>query len=100
MQGQRESLIIEDDYENEFVYLQKPTPSLFGLSGGQNVVYIGSFSRLLLPSIRISFMVLPPSLLDAYRKKLIFTIRQPLKQSRSLCANLSETDILLPRPES
>ena len=34
--SQRESLIIEDDYENEFVYLQKPTPSLFGLSGGQN----------------------------------------------------------------
>ena len=70
--SQRESLIIEDDYENEFVYLQKPTPSLFGLSGGQDVVYIGSFSRLLLPSIRISFMVLPPALLDAYRKKAAF----------------------------
>ena len=50
-------LIIEDDFENEFVYFQKPTPSLFGLAGGENVVYIGSFSRLLLPSIRVSFMV-------------------------------------------
>ena len=48
-------LIIEDDFENEFVYFQKPTPSLFGLAGGENVVYIGSFSRLLLPSIRVSF---------------------------------------------
>lgn len=63
------SLIIEDDFENEFVYLQKPTPSLFSLAGGQNVVYIGSFSRLLLPSIRISFMVLPPALLQAYQEK-------------------------------
>ena len=54
-------LIIEDDFENEFVYFQKPTPSLFGLAGGENVVYIGSFSRLLLPSIRVSFMVLPVS---------------------------------------
>lgn len=36
-------LIIEDDFENEFVYFQKPTPSLFGLAGGENVVYIGSF---------------------------------------------------------
>ena len=62
-------LIIEDDFENEFVYLQKPTPSLFGLAGGENVVYIGSFSRLLLPSIRISFMVLPPELSALYRKK-------------------------------
>lgn len=63
------SLVIEDDFENEFVYLQKPTPSLFGLAGGQNVVYLGTFSRLLLPSIRISFMVLPPELSSLYRKK-------------------------------
>ncbi len=67
--GSRGSLIIEDDYENEFVYLQKPTPSLYGLSKDQNVVYIGSFSRLLLPSIRISFMILPEWLLEEYRKK-------------------------------
>ena len=62
-------LIIEDDFENEFVYLQKPTPSLFGLAGGENEIYIGSFSRLLLPSIRVSFMVLPPSLRELYIKK-------------------------------
>jgi GntR family transcriptional regulator/MocR family aminotransferase len=65
-------LVIEDDFENEFVYFQKPTPSLFGLSGGEGVVYIGSFSRLLLPSIRISFMILPAPLLAAYQKKADF----------------------------
>ena len=65
----RDSLIIEDDFENEFVYLQKPTPSLFSLAGGQGVVYIGSFSKLLLPSIRISFMVLPPELSKMYKEK-------------------------------
>lgn len=65
----RGSLIIEDDFENEFVYLQKPTPSLFSLAGGNGVVYLGTFSRLLLPSIRISFMVLPPELSALYRQK-------------------------------
>lgn len=65
--AKRGSLILEDDFENEFVYLQKPTPSLQSLAGGQGVVYIGSFSRLLLPSIRISFMVLPSDLADRYR---------------------------------
>ncbi len=60
------NLIIEDDYENEFVYFQRPTPSLFNLAGGHGVVYIGSFSRLLLPSIRLSFMVLPPDLSKKY----------------------------------
>ena len=68
---ERHHLVIEDDFENEFVYFQKPTPSLFGLSGGQGVVYIGSFSRLLLPSIRISFMILPPELLNAYKKMFL-----------------------------
>lgn len=62
----RDSLIIEDDFENEFVYYQKPTPSIFNLAGGHGVVYIGSFSRLLLPSIRLSFMVLPPELKEPY----------------------------------
>ena len=64
--AEKGSLIIEDDYENEFVYFQRPTPSLFNLAGGHGVVYIGSFSRLLLPSIRLSFMVLPPSLSRKY----------------------------------
>ena len=62
----KRSLVIEDDFENEFVYFQRPTPSLFNLAGGHGVVYIGSFSRLLLPSIRLSFMVLPPDLSKKY----------------------------------
>ncbi len=66
--GEKGSLIIEDDYENEFVYLQKPAPSLYGLTRQQNVIYVGSFSRLLLPSIRISYMILPFPILESYRK--------------------------------
>ena len=67
--AEHHSLVIEDDLENEFVYLQKPTPSLFSLAGGKDIIYIGSFSRLLLPSIRISFMILPPVLKAYYQKR-------------------------------
>ncbi len=63
------TLIIEDDYDSEFGYFNRPTPSLQGLDGGENVVYLGSFSKLLVPSIRISFMILPEKLKTAYRKK-------------------------------
>lgn len=91
--AEHKSLIIEDDFENEFVYLQKPTPSLFSLSGGHDVVYIGSFSRLLLPSIRVSFMILPPGLSEAYRKNPNIIIRLLPKQNRSPCASLSGTVI-------
>lgn len=60
-------LIIEDDYQNEFVFSKQGCPSIYALAGGENVVYLGSFSRLLLPSIRISFMILPREILPAYQ---------------------------------
>lgn len=62
-------LIIEDDYNSEFRYFNRPIPALQSLSGGRGVVYLGTFSKLLLPSIRISYMVLPPHLLKAYRER-------------------------------
>ncbi len=62
-------LIIEDDYNSEFKYFQKPTPSVQGLAGGKGVVYIGTFSKMLLPSIRMSYMVLPLELLPAYERR-------------------------------
>ena len=64
----QDCLIIEDDYDSEFRYYSRPVPSLQGLDGGNKVVYMGTFSRLLLPSLRISFMVLPIELMDAYSK--------------------------------
>ena len=62
-------IIIEDDYGSEFRYFNRPTPSLQGLDGGEDVVYLGTFSKLLLPSIRISFMILPDAFLDEYKQK-------------------------------
>lgn len=65
----KDCLIIEDDYDSEFRYYTRPVPSLQSLDGGQKVVYIGSFSRLLLPSLRIGFMVLPVELMEKYEEK-------------------------------
>lgn len=62
-------LIIEDDYGSEFRYFNRPTPSLQGLDGGENTVYLGTFSKLLLPSIRISFMILPQDLTKKYKQR-------------------------------
>lgn len=59
-------IIIEDDYDGEFRYKGKPIPSLQGLDDKGNVVYLGCFSKSLMPSIRISYMVLPKKLLKLY----------------------------------
>lgn len=64
-------LIVEDDYDSEFRYDAHPVPSLQGLDGGQNVVYFGTFSRLLLPSLRLSFMILPQSLMQSYEQRIM-----------------------------
>lgn len=61
------SIVIEDDYENEFLYNVKPTPSLYAL-GKDNIIYMGSFSAMLLPGIRISFMVLTKELTKKYNE--------------------------------
>lgn len=61
-------LIIEDDYQNEFVFSSKPTPSLYAMTGGDKVAFLGSFSRILLPSVRISFLILPKGYRDRYAK--------------------------------
>jgi len=61
-------IIIEDDYDSEFRYFGRPIPALKGLDDGENVVYLGSFSKVMPPSIRISYMVLPDRLLEVYQK--------------------------------
>lgn len=66
---EQDCLIIEDDYDSEFRYYQRLVPSLQSLDSEGRVVYIGTFSKLLIPSIRISFMVLPLSLATEYKKR-------------------------------
>ncbi|WDU79856.1 MULTISPECIES: PLP-dependent aminotransferase family protein [Lysinibacillus] len=55
-------LIIEDDYDSEFRYKGLPIPSLAKMDQLQRVIYFGTFSKTLLPSLRISYMILPRSL--------------------------------------
>jgi GntR family transcriptional regulator / MocR family aminotransferase len=60
-------VIIEDDYDSELRYHGKPIPSLQGLDPNGNIVYSGTFSKVLSPALRVSYLILPHSLLPAYR---------------------------------
>ncbi len=66
---QNDGTIIEDDYDSEFRYFGRPLPALKGLDTNGTVVYLGSLSKVIPPSIRISYMVLPDRLLAIYQKK-------------------------------
>lgn len=65
-------VILEDDYDSEFRFVGRPIPTLFSIDGGEQVVYLNTFSKTIAPSIRISFMVLPRRLLADFRQKLGF----------------------------
>ncbi|MDP1293769.1 aminotransferase class I/II-fold pyridoxal phosphate-dependent enzyme, partial [Klebsiella variicola] len=56
--------IVEDDYDSEFRYGSRPLPSLQGLDEGGRVLYMGTFSKVLFPSLRIGYLVVPPALAD------------------------------------
>lgn len=64
--------IIEDDFESEFSVSNKPTETLFSLSGRDNVIYLNTFSKTISPSLRIGYMVLPGHLVAEFHKKLGF----------------------------
>lgn len=64
--------IIEDDYDSEFRYQGRPIPSLYSMDQSDKVIYINTFSRTISPSIRISYMVLPPPLVERYQSELSF----------------------------
>jgi GntR family transcriptional regulator/MocR family aminotransferase len=60
------SWIIEDDYDSEFRYIAPPLPSMQSLDSGNRVIYVGSFSKLLFPSLRLGYAVLPHSLVEPF----------------------------------
>lgn len=60
--------LIEDDYDSEFRYSSRPIPAMQGLDRGGRVVYMGTFSRSIAPSIRVAYMILPPTLLEKYHQ--------------------------------
>lgn len=65
--------IIEDDYDSEYRYGSMPIASLQGLDSNSRVIYIGTFSKVLFPSLRVGYIVIPPDLVDRF-----ITIRQAM----------------------
>jgi len=69
---QEERYIIEDDYDSEFRFSGKPVQTLQSIDTNQKVIYVNTFTKSIAPSIRISYMVLPPKLMERYISKMNF----------------------------
>lgn len=85
--NEKERWIIEDDYDGEYRLAGRPLPSLKSLDTAERVIYMGTFSKVLVPAIRLAYIVVPPSLLQAVRaKQQALMDSQPLVTQKQLTA--------------
>lgn len=65
---QRNSWILEDDYDSEYRYASRPIASLQGLDTNGCVIYCGTFSKVLFPSLRLGYVVVPQQIVEAFTR--------------------------------
>jgi GntR family transcriptional regulator/MocR family aminotransferase len=84
-------MIIEDDYDSEYRYADRPIPALQGLDQSYSVIYVGTFSKVLFPSLRIGYLVVPPGLVEVFIHAKWLADRQcPLLEQYALADFISE----------
>jgi GntR family transcriptional regulator/MocR family aminotransferase len=85
------ALIVEDDYDSEYRYGGRPIPALQGLDHRGLVLYIGTFSKVLFPSLRIGYLVVPPKLIEVFaRAKWLSDRQSPLLEQYVLTDFINE----------
>jgi|ERR1035438_5905639 GntR family transcriptional regulator/MocR family aminotransferase len=83
--------IIEDDYDSEYRYESLPIASLQGLDSNSRVIYVGTFSKVLFPSLRLGYMVIPPDLVDQFwRMRRVMDLGQPTFYQEVIADFISE----------
>jgi len=73
---QHQAWILEDDYDSEFRFSGPPMASLAGLDDSGRVLYLGSFSKVLYPGLKLGYMVVPKSLIEAF-KRVHYDLNRP-----------------------
>ncbi|MFM7686058.1 MAG: PLP-dependent aminotransferase family protein [Actinomycetota bacterium] len=74
---QRDAWIIEDDYDSEFRYSGRLLPTLQGLDTTGRTIYVGTFSKVMFPSLRLGYVVVPTELVDGFLAARAVTDRHP-----------------------
>ena len=83
--------IVEDDYDSEFRYSDRPLPSLQSLDGSGRVIYVGTFSKTLLPSLRIGYLIVPKPLIRPFTAMKLATSGPTTLTSQRAISRFIET---------
>lgn len=85
--------IVEDDYDGEFRYGQRPIDALQSIDGDGRVIYVGTFSKALSPQLRLGYLVLPPELVSVFQQAKRLTDRHAPVLEQRVLASLIESGI-------
>jgi GntR family transcriptional regulator/MocR family aminotransferase len=85
------SVILEDDYDSEYRYGGAPLPALQGLAPDAPVIYCGTFSKVMFPGLRVGYLIVPPTLVHAFRRaKWLADRNTSMLEQAALCDFLGE----------
>ncbi|MEM8947987.1 MAG: PLP-dependent aminotransferase family protein [Pseudomonadota bacterium] len=84
------SFLLEDDYDSEYRYAGRPLAALQGLDQGGQVIYLGTFSKVMFPGVRLGYMVVPDHLLDTFLKVRILIDAHPSSIAQAALADFIE----------
>jgi GntR family transcriptional regulator/MocR family aminotransferase len=80
------AVIFEDDYDSEFRFSGRPLPAMQGLDRGGHVIFCGSFNKVMFPSLRLGYLVVPKHMVEVFiQTKAMSTRHQPLMDQAALC---------------
>lgn len=88
------SLIIEDDYDHEFSNFKNPIPSLYSLDNEDRIIYLGTFNKLLHPSLRIGYMIAPKFMLESIKSIYEQSSRFVPSSTQEIMSTFIEKDYL------
>ena len=78
--------IIEDDYSSEYRYAGRPLAALQGLDREQRVIYLGTFSKVMFPALRLAYLIVPRDLIHAFLVTRFFASRHPPRLEQAALA--------------
>ncbi|OQW54369.1 MAG: GntR family transcriptional regulator [Proteobacteria bacterium SG_bin9] len=84
--AQARAWIIEDDYSSEYRYAGRPLAALQGLDRDQRVIYLGTFSKVMFPALRLAYLIVPRDLIPAFLVTRFFASRHPPRLEQATLA--------------
>lgn len=85
-----QGLIVEDDYDGEFYFGNSPQPALRSIDASERVIFVGTFSKSLFPSLRLGFTVVPQRMIEAFDRLFASWVSSPPTMTQAIVADFMD----------